>query len=215
MTDWEKMWGNGLPRGTAFDCNGPSASLLAWISRRSAAGFVAADGTRALVPGAGRAYDAVALASLGYTVTALDIAPTAVQEARVQVAEAAPEVAARVTVREADFFAEEGQYDLVWDCTFLCALPKDMREAWAAQYAKLVAPGGILLALVFPMFPEGHPRAADGPPFNLDCGVVKALLEPHGFIVSEAIDPLPEAEMHMRRGPMANVGSSLLTFTKQ
>lgn len=214
MTDWEKMWSAGLPRGTAFDCAAPSASLTAWIERRKAAGPAIEPGTAALVPGAGRAYDAVALAEAGYSVTALDIAPTAVAEAQAQVAEAAPEVAGRVSVREADFFAEEGRYALVWDCTFLCALPKDMREAWADKHAELVQPGGTLISLVFPMFPEDHPRAKAGPPFNLDCATVRGLLEPRGFTVKEEVDPLPEDEMHMRRGPMATVSSALLVFTR-
>ena len=217
MTDhWERMWSAGLKRGAAFDCDGPSATLTGWISRQAPGSGA---GKRALVPGAGRSYDAVALSELGYAVCAWDIAPTAVVEARALVAECdEPAMAAHVSVEERDFFAAPppgGGFDLVWDCTFLCALPKAQRGAWAAQHANLVRPGGRLISCVFPMFPAGHAMAAGGPPFPLDVPLVRGLLEPHGFRVGEEVNPLPEGEQHMRRGVMSNVGSALLVFTKE
>ena len=44
-----------------------------------------------------------------------------------------------------DFFTHapaEGLYDVVYDCTFLCAIPPARRNDWAAAYARLLRPGG-------------------------------------------------------------------------
>ena len=54
---WEQMWAGGLQPGQAFDVGSASATLLGCLSRGSYAGRA---GMRALVPGCGRAYDALA-----------------------------------------------------------------------------------------------------------------------------------------------------------
>ena len=140
---WESMWAAGVPRGAKFDGNGASPALAAFLDTRP----TPPAGATALVPGCGRAYDAVALAAKGYAVRAWDISRTAVGEARRLVAEAAPEVAARVTAEHRDFFDaaqdQGGQtFDLIWDCTFLCALPPGLRAAWAARHAALLSKDG-------------------------------------------------------------------------
>jgi hypothetical protein len=139
-----------------------------------------------------------------------------VKEAKIQVSESPIDVQRRITICVRDFFSDatDGPYDLAWDCTFLCALPPAQREKWAARYAALLKPGGTLVSLVFPIFPDDHAMARGGPPFGLTPAAVRALLEPLGFAVVEERNPLPEAEAHLRRGPTANVGSALLVFTK-
>ena len=222
---WERMWAAGLPRGAAFDGNGASPALTAFLDARPAPPA----GATALVPGCGRAYDAVALAAKGYTVSAWDISRTAVDEARKLVAEAPPEVGARVAVVRRDFFDvaqdQDGQtFDLIWDCTFLCALPPESRAAWAARSASLLrkdtsgeGAGGELVSLVFPVFPPTHPKVTggSGPPFALTCDLVKSLLVgPQGLAVKEQVDPLPVSARHVVGGFGASggPGSSLLVF---
>jgi hypothetical protein len=51
---------------------------------------------------------------------------------------------------DGDFFSttlptELGQFDVIYDCTFLCAILKPQRSAWATQMAALVRPGGELV----------------------------------------------------------------------
>ena len=217
-TDWESMWARGIPRGAAFDGNGPSPALVAHLARREAAGGKV-NGLRALVPGAGRAWDALALAASGYTVEAWDIAPTAVSSANELVNEA-PDLRSRVNVTCRDFFdakSDAAMFDLVWDCTFLCALPKSAREAWAQRSSALLKRGGTLISCVFPILPPSHPKvlSGSGPPFAVNVALVRGLLEPHGFVLDEtqSVFDLPESEQHLP-GKMPDVKSGLLVFIK-
>lgn len=60
--------------------------------------------------------------------------------------------------------------------TFLCAMRPDMREDWAAGWARHLAPGGRLITLIFP----DNPKADPGPPWYIYPDLVKTLLTPHG-----------------------------------
>lgn len=218
MASWEKMWSRGLPKGAAFDCGEASRALMSWMGKISSR--VAPNGV--LVAGCGRAYDAIelarAMAPNGVLVTALDVAPTACEAARALIAEEADrEVASRVEVVEGDFFAHERTYDLAWDCTFCCALPLELREPWAEGYSRMIAPGGMLVCLVFPIVPAGHPMERSGPPFPMSVAAVRALLEPKGFTVVEVRDPLPQDEKHRPGGTPSgptSPGSALVAFVR-
>lgn len=182
--NWEEMWAAGLKPGDAFDIGKASKCLMEVLPMLK--------GSSALVPGAGRAYDAIALAEAGFDVTALDISRTACQAAQALIGGNA-----KVRICEGDFFAHEGTYDVIWDCTFLCALPPQMRQQWAAQSAKLVAPSGSLVTMVFPIG-----KGPGGPPFALSIGIVSDLLEPLGFKASTTLD-LPKGT-HMPGAPFGN-----------
>jgi SAM-dependent methyltransferase len=65
-------------------------------------------------------------------------------------------------------------FDLIFDFTFLCALPPAARGAWARRTRELLAPGtGRLVCLEFPL---GKPAGAGGPPFGLTEGIYGQLL---------------------------------------
>ena len=132
-----------MPKGAAFDAAQAEPALIDLMERHPL------PAGRALVPGCGRAYAVVSLASTERTSLGIDIAPTAVAAAEALIAEqvlAGSKLAGRTTVREADFFATTltadlgGQFDLIYDCTFLCAIQPQQREAWARQMAALMAP---------------------------------------------------------------------------
>lgn len=189
LPSWEQMWAAGLKPGQAFDVGSASATLMGCLSRGSYGGR----GSRALVPGCGRAYDAVALAAHGFDeVVALDLAPTAVQSARafLEASEDAA-VAKRVTCVEGDFFEHEGKYDFIWDCTFLCALDPSVRTQWAERTRTLIAPDGVLAACVFPIAPD----KVGGPPYALSTELLKGLLEPTGLECE--VVPIDESERHV------------------
>ena len=100
-----------------------------------------------------------------------------------------------VNIQCADFFALDGRtkYDLIWDCTFLCALDPSVRVRWAEQMRSLLAPGGELLTAVFPIGDrEG------GPPYAMSVPLVRSLLEPVGFEAVVILDDLPIEEQHRR-----------------
>ena len=140
---WEAMWAQegGLQKGTRFDVAGPSLTLGAELRRRPPA---VRPGLTALVPGCGRAYDALALAEHGYaSVVALDVSPAACEAARAELHSSQSPAAGQVEVRCGDFFSLQGEtFDLIWDCTFLCALNPSVRERWAAQMHALLSPQG-------------------------------------------------------------------------
>jgi len=220
---WEALWADGLSKGTRFDVAGVSLPLAAELSTRNHA---TRSGMSALIPGSGRAYDAIALSEHGFaSVTAVDLSPTACVAAREEIAAAQTSTATSVASKTScdvdnesginviccDFFDLEGQYDFIWDNTFLCALDPSTRERWALKMKALLKPGGELITCVFPIGDrEG------GPPFALSVPLVKSLLEPVGFQSTMVQDQLPLEQQHRRPGdPLESVltrGSALVTW---
>jgi len=199
---WEKMWGNGLAKGQAFDTGGPSECLLRVMDKLPKGG-------RALVPGGGRGYDAHALVVEGGMASAvtLDLSTTA-SEAATAWLSAQP--AAAVEVRTGDFFKDDfGLFDVIWDCTFLCALQREVRDAWAERTVSLLQPGGELVTLVFPITAGKPPEA--GPPFPLTVELVEGLLEKQGMVKVEVIEMEPG--VHMKK--MAGVGNTVVRWRRR
>lgn len=194
--DWERMWHDGVPPGSRFDIAAPNATLQRLI--RDRADVVPAAG-RALVPGCGRGHDVAALASATRLAIGLDIAPTAVDEARRYCAEQYPAQFPHMRIECADFFAldTEPAFDVAYDLTFLCALPPSRRSEWAQKYASIIRPGGTLITIQYPLPPPSADPAAgaaaldfgSGPPFLLLPSFYTDLLVPVGFecILDEAI----------------------------
>ena len=190
MVNWEGVWAGGLKPGQAFDVGAESPTLKFCLKQC----FAPKPGMVALVPGCGRAYDALALAQHGFeTVVAIDVAPTAVTQAQKYLGGSRDMDAAKVDCRIADFFELQGEFDFIWDCTFLCALDPIDRERWAAKQRSLLKPGGILASCVFPIGDK-----VGGPPFALTTELVAGLLEPTGLVcetvaVAKADWHFPEA----------------------
>ncbi len=116
-------------------------------------------GARVLIPGSGSGYEISAFAAAGYLVTAIDFSPPAVARARSHVGPVLAEM-----VIEGDFFTHDfasAPFDLVYERTFLCALPPPMWPQIARRTASLLKPGGVLLGIYF--FGDKD----DGPPFGL------------------------------------------------
>jgi len=157
---------------------------------------------KALVPGCGRAYDALALAKHGFdAVVAVDLAPTACEAAKTWLRESGDPAAAKVSVQCADFFALRDKYDFIWDCTFFCALDPSVRESWAAKHVELLEKGGALLTCIFPICDK-----VGGPPFAISVPLARSLLEPAGLQSVIVSDPVPRAERHRPGGAGAALG---------
>jgi len=123
---------------------------------------------RALVPGCGRGYDAIFIAStLGLDTLGLDISSTALQSAHSLLASSPDPSPGKVTFQTADFFSlsvpEDERFDLVYDYTFFVAIPPSKRPEWGRQMNALVKSGGFLITLIFPI----NPFTEKGPPFFL------------------------------------------------
>ena len=144
---WEILY---REQRTPWDAGGVPGPLTEFLGEAPPQG-------RALVPGCGSGYEAVALARAGLEVTAIDFSAAAVKRAT-EVTHGWP-----VSVLQADFFEVEFPgFDLIYERAFLCALPPELRARWAAKCAELLCPGGLLLGLFFT-----DPEAVDGPPFGV------------------------------------------------
>ena len=111
-----------------------------------------------LVPGCGTGHDVRLLASCGAKVTGLDLSDTALAMARSHRAVAGEHY------ERGDLFAlpEEwaGRFDWVVEHTCFCAIPPARRADYVAAVARVLKPGGSLLAVFFldPGVDEGPPH---------------------------------------------------------
>ena len=138
---------------TPWDFGGVPAPLTRYLAAHRG------NGGRALIPGCGSGYEIAAFAQAGYTVTAIDFSQPAVARARANVGDA---LAGRVI--EGDFFTHDfadAPFDVVFERTFLCALPPSLWRQMITRTATLLKPGGVLVGFYF--FGEKD----DGPPFGL------------------------------------------------
>lgn len=152
--DWADCYRSGQ---TPWDLGGAHPEL----SRRLSGGSLAPprDGARALVPGAGRGHDALALARRGWTVVALDLVGLVGEDLGAALAR----LGGRFVEGDALDFEDE-PFDLIWDHTFFCAIDPADRGPWGARAGELLLPGGLYAALVFPF---GKPESEGGPPHGM------------------------------------------------
>ncbi|CAM3067639.1 methyltransferase domain-containing protein [Flavobacterium frigoris] len=98
-----------------------------------------------LIPGCGNTYEAAYLLEQGFTnITVIDIAPTLVK-----IIEEKFITNTRIQVLLGDFFNHKGEYDLIIEQTFFCALPPVMRQKYVWKMHELLAKNGILAGLLF------------------------------------------------------------------
>ena len=123
---------------------------------------------RVLVPGCGSGYEVKLFAERGHDVLGIDFSDAAVQASQRVLGKLARHV------KKADFFTlEEAPYDLVYERTFLCALPRALRAQWGSRIATLVRPSGRLAGFFY--FNDNE----RGPPFGISAAALHALLDPH------------------------------------
>ena len=165
---WQAAWEEGR---TPWDA-GTSAPIL-----RSLVEASALPEGRALVPGAGSGYDVLTLASTRRSVVGLDLSPVAKTRFE-SLASAHPHRDhVEYVVVDAFSYAPPAPFDLVWDYTFLCALPPELRPNWAAMMDRVLHPTkGELVALIFPVVPDADPE--QGPPYPMTPELVTKLVEP-------------------------------------
>lgn len=213
-TDWEKVWNKGLlpwstslEKGTRFDVGGPSQLLVEALKRIPKP----PKGASALVPGCGRAYDAIALAQHGFDkVVAVDISQTACDAAEKELEGVEGEAKDKIEIACADFFKFDHEpFDLVWDCTFFCAIDPPTRQAWAEKTAALVKPGAVLVTCIFPIFKTSK---AGGPPYAMTVELMRQTVLPVGFTEQEVDENLPESAQHKPGGFRGVIGWFVRTF---
>jgi SAM-dependent methyltransferase len=120
-----------------------------------------------LIPGAGNSYEAAYLMEQGFTnITVIDIAPIVIQ----QLQQKYPHQKS-IRFIETNFFNWIGQYDLILEQTFFCAIDPVLRTNYVKHMAQLLKPNGKLVGLLFNRIFEA------GPPFGGDKESYQQLFE--------------------------------------
>jgi len=111
-----------------------------------------------LIPGCGNSYEAGYLLQQGFTnITVIDISTFLCKKLEIKF-EALP--SSRLSIICADFFDHAGEYDLVIEQTFFCAIDPSLRNRYSEKIYQLLKPGGKLVGLFF------NRVFAAGPPFG-------------------------------------------------
>lgn len=165
---WDTRYRGGT---TPWDAGAVPPRLLAWLEKNNSK-------MRILVPGCGSGYEVRALAERGHDVLGIDFSDAALENARRNLGKLADRV------RKADFFQlDEAPFDLVYERTFLCAMPRSLWSQWGRKAAEVVRPGGRLAGF---FFIDDNER---GPPFGISLRKLHELLD--GAFVKEEDEQIP------------------------
>ena len=109
-----------------------------------------------LIPGCGNSYEADYLLQQGFTdVTVIDIAPSLVETLKNKY-----QNNEHIKIILSDFFEHQGQYDLIIEQTFFCALAPSFRTQYVHKMYVLLKTNGKLAGLLF------NKNFTQGPPFG-------------------------------------------------
>jgi len=170
---WERRWQD---QQTGWDIGQASPPLMRYAEQ------LRADDPRILIPGAGRAYEAIALHQMGFTkVFVCDWAASAFDHLKT----AAPDFP-EDHLLIGDFFELplEAEIDLVLEQTFFCALDPQLRPRYVEKMHRIIRPGGHLAGVLF-----ASPFPFDGPPFGGTPTEYQALFSSHFEIRQMEISP--------------------------
>lgn len=136
---------------TGWDIGYPSPALIEFTES------LGDKSIRILIPGAGNAYEAEYLFKAGFQNTSiLDLSKEPLKAFKIRV----PEFPEKQLIH-GNFFDHIGQYDLILEQTFFCALDPKMRLEYASKMKDLLAPNGMLCGLLF-----DFSLTEKGPPFG-------------------------------------------------
>jgi hypothetical protein len=161
---------------TPWDAGGVPLALERYLSARRDKGSV-------LIPGCGSAYEAKYFHVQGWKTLAIYFSELAVTRAQAQLGELSP------LVRQGDFFQQDfstQKFDLIYERTFLCALPRKLWPQYAQRMAHILTPGKLLAGFYF------FHDEAKGPPFGLHANELETLLAPYFILLDD--QPVPPQE---------------------
>ncbi|MCG3167346.1 MAG: Thiopurine S-methyltransferase [Bacteroidia bacterium] len=136
---------------TGWDLGAVSPPLKAYIDQLQNKNL------RILIPGCGNTYEAEYMLQQGFTnITLIDIAPTLVNNLKEKFKNNT-----NINILLGDFFVHQGEYDLILEQTFFCALNPSLRTKYRDKMLTLLAAEGKLSGLLFNKVFE-----KEGPPFG-------------------------------------------------
>lgn len=133
---WQDHWKN---QNIPWDIGYPSPPIKTYIDQGIDKRI------KILIPGCGNAYEAEYLIEKGFRNTfIIDIAPEAIESFVTRFPSFPTE-----QIICGDFFKMKGDYDLIIEQTFFCAISPDLRPAYAKKMRELLTPRGKLVGLLF------------------------------------------------------------------
>lgn len=156
---WNSRWEK---QQTGWDIGQASPAIITYMEQ------YANKDAAILIPGCGNAHEAEWLLQNGFTnINLIDIAPKAVELLKQRYVKH-PEV----KVMLGDFFEHQGQYDLLIEQTFFCAIDPNLRPNYVAQSSALLKPAGKIIGILF-----NTTFVKAGPPFGGNAIKYQALFE--------------------------------------
>ncbi|MES2518313.1 MAG: methyltransferase domain-containing protein [Bacteroidota bacterium] len=151
MTDFlsKDYWNNRYEaEETGWDLKTISSPLKAYIDQLTNKNL------SILIPGCGSGYEAEYLLKEGFqNITVIDFAPLAVEKMKIQLLDYQ-----QINIICNDFFAHNGEYDLILEQTFFCALDPSLRPKYVQKMCELLKENGKLVGLLFGVqFPNNPP----------------------------------------------------------
>lgn len=149
-TNWEELYRSG---DTRWEKGEPAPGLVDFLE--SEKGLTPG---KVLVPGCGMGHDVRAWAKAGFSVTGLDLAPSAVRSAQERTASAG----LQAEIRLGDFLQLEpmAHFDWIFEHTLFCAINPERRDEYVRALLRWLKPDGQFLAVHYML------RDMDGPPFG-------------------------------------------------
>ncbi|KAJ1966238.1 hypothetical protein GGI12_000200 [Dipsacomyces acuminosporus] len=171
---WEEYWTNG---GKEYEQGEPSVALKELLEVH---GWLLPRG-RCLIAGCGRGHDVLYMAQRGYKSTGIDVSSTAITEAQ-KLLEATKD---SELIEKADFAAQDFftfkpdvRFTTAFEYGLFSAIHPSQRQLWAETYARLIAPQGSLIVLLYPMIQRGQ-----SPPFRVTMAECESVLKRHFMLV--------------------------------
>lgn len=157
---------------TPWDIGAPSTPLIEFAKT------IENKALHILIPGAGKAYEAVFLHKAGFeNVLVCDWAETSFDFLKKE----APDFP-RQNMLECDFFAMNLKVDLILEQTFFCAIDPAQRWRYAQKSFELLNSGGRLAGVLFASHFE-----KPGPPFGGDAAEYRRIFEE--FFIIQKLEP--------------------------
>jgi hypothetical protein len=159
MKRWHEHWQQSQ---TAWDLGGPHplTTSIMWDAQKLSGETLQGPW---LIPGCGRAHDAVALLEAGAnSVRGVDCVPLAIEAARLLYGE---QQGAVFSCRDVCHVPEEerGYYRGIFDRAMMCALTGAERQQYIKAVAEYLTPRGLFVSLAF----GAVARPESGPPFQI------------------------------------------------
>lgn len=163
-------WSNRYDDGTAvWDLGEVSPPLKNYIDQLTDKNI------RILIPGCGNTHEADYLLKQGFTnITVIDIAPALVAQLNEKY-----KANQNIKIILGDFFKHQGEYDLILEQTFFCALDPALRKDYVAKMHELLAPKGKLVGVLF-----NRRFEEQGPPFGGDRDDYEPLFANHFILLT-------------------------------